>query len=1035
MNFVDWVERHRRSLVFIAFSLTLAGIFAGITLPIQLFPTVSFPRVRVEIDSGEMPSDQMLVKVTEPLEKVARAVPGAVDVESTTTRGSAEIFVDFPWSANMTQAFLRVEAAFSQKMPDLPPGTGFDVLQMSPNVIMPFVSYAMISDKVPMSELKTIAKYQIAPLLTGIPGIRKVGTLGGETNEVQVYVSPEKLHTYGLTVSEIAQAVSGSNSIQAMGRLQDNDLLYLTLTNNGFKSVKSVRDVTLRTPSGGVVRLGNIAKVEMGSVPQWLLVDDDGQPSVNINVYQQDNADSLQLEKKVQAKLDAFMKTQPKSIVIHKWYDQTELVRSSIEAVEEAILIGLVLAACVILGFLRNWRAAFVAMITVPMSVATTCLLLNALGLSFNIMTLGGIAAAIGLLIDDAIVMVEQIARRAGVPGLEQPHRTVLASTREFLAPLTGSSSATIIMFIPLAFLSGVTGAFFKFLAMTMAASLIISYGFTALLVPLMARGIINFKKWHDPSHGRETWTRRTHGQILRGLFAQPWLAIVILGILAAIGYFGFINVGTGFLPKMDEGGFVFDYQTAPGTSFVETNRELAEVESILKSNPYVDTYSRRTGAGLGGDLNLPYQGDFFIKLIAPSKRPPIWTVMAQIRKKVDANVPGLDYDTHQLLSDMIGDMVGRRQPIVISLSAQNPEVLDDVANKVADAISNAEGIQPSSVDPGTMPTGDALNVHVDEAQAAMDDLTVSDVKDQVAKYLRGEVVTDYMGDVQPVGVRVWAQPQNAFYREHSRVYRSDLQNLLIRAPNGRTFPLGSIATVKFVYGQPALFRENLAQIVAVTAETSGKFALSTSINAVKKILDKPGFLPHGVYYTLGGQYKQEQKAAKGMTVVFGAVLVAEVILLLFLYESFSLPFIILFTSVVSTGAVFTGLWLTNISLNITAMMGMVMILGIATEMSIFLVSEYQMLRDQDHMPPREAIYHAALNRFRPIIMSTLAMILALLPLGAAISGSGDEMLQPLAVAIIAGIVVQLPLVVIVMPVLIRMTLPKEKEGPPAPAG
>lgn len=1034
MNFVDWVERHRRSLLFIAFALTLAGIFAAATLPIELFPTVSFPRVRVEIDSGKMPSDQMLVKVTEPLEKVARAVPGAVDVESTTTRGSAEIFVDFPWGSDMNQAFLRVEAAFAQKLPSLPQGTGFDVLQMSPTILMPFVSYSLISTKIPQTKLKTIAKYQIAPLLTGIPGIRKVGTLGGDTREVQVYVKPEELHTYGLTVSDVARAVSGTNSIQAMGRIQDNDLLYLTLTNNGFKSVKSVRNVALHTPSGGLVRLGNIAKVEMGVIPQWLIVNDDGQPSVNINVYQQDNASSLALQKKVQAKLDDFMKTQPKSIVIHKWYDQTELVRSSIGAVEEAIVIGLFLAACVILGFLRNWRAAFVAIITVPMSVATTCLLLNVFGMTFNIMTLGGIAAAIGLLIDDAIVMVEQIARRAGVPGLEFPHRTVLASTREFLAPLTGSSSATIIMFIPLAFLSGVTGAFFKFLAITMASSLIISYAFTAFLVPLMARGIINFKKWHDPSHGRETWTRRFHSRILRGLFAQPWMAFVILAALAGVGYLGFTHVGSGFLPRMDEGGFVFDYQSAPGTSLTETNHELNEVERILKANPYIESYNRRTGAGLGGDLNLPYQGDIFVKLIPYAKRPDIWTVMAQVRKKVDAQIPGIDYDTHQLLSDMIGDMVGRRQPIVINISADNPGVLDDVANKVADAITNAKGIQPSSVDPGTMPVGDALNVHVNEAEAAMNDLTVSQVKDQVAQYLQGNVITDYMGEVQPVGIRIWSQPQHAPYREHSRLYRSELQGLYIRSPDGHTVPLGSIAKVNFVFGQPALFRDNLRQIVAVTAQTSGKFPLSTSITAIKKILAKPGMLPHGTYYTLGGQYKQEEKAVHGMTIVFAGVILIEVILLLFLYESFWYPVIILFTSILSTGAVFTGLWITGVTLNITAMMGMVMILGIAVEMSIFLVSEFKMLRDRDNVPPREAIYQAALNRFRPIIMSTLAMILALLPLGAAISGAGDQMLQPLAVAIIAGIVVQLPLVVFVMPVLIRLTIPKEKT-PPATTG
>lgn len=1030
MNFVDMVERHRRALLFIAFAATLAGLMAAIRLPIQLFPTVSFPRIRIEVDSGKMPAKTMLIKVTEPLEKVARAVPGAINVESTTTRGSAEVYVDFPWGHNMTNALLRVETAFAQKLPDLPPGTSYHALQMAPNALMPFVSFALISNTVPPAELQSIAKYQIAPLLTGIPGVRKVSTLGGQTKEVEVYASPEKLLAYGLTPSDVAKAIAGANSLAAVGRLQDNDLLYLVLTDNRFRSIGSVRDVTLRTKSGGIVRLGDIAKVEMGAVPQWLLVDDDGQPSVNINVFQQDNADSLKLKQEVVSKLDAFMKQAPKGIVVHKWYDQTDLVSSSIGAMEEAIVIGLIFAACVVLGFLRNWRAALVAMITVPMSVLATCVLMLAFGMTFNIMTLGGIAAAIGLLIDDAIVMVEQVSRRAGVPGLDQPQRAVFGAAREFLTPLTGSSLATIIMFIPLAFLSGLTGAFFKFLSITMASSLIISYAFTALLVPVMARGLIDFTKWHDPSHDRENGMRRLHGRLLHGLFARPWLAVIILAVVAGIGYLGQRHVGSTFLPKMDEGGFVLDYQTAPSTSFIETNRELEQVEAILKKNPYVDTFTRRTGAGLGGDLNLPYQGDFFVELVPPSKRPPIWTVMAQIRRQIDATVPGLNYDTHQLLSDMIGDMVGRRQPVVINLSAQNPDVLPGVAEKVADAISHAPGIQPSSVNPGTLPTGDALNIHVNEAQAAMNDLTVAEVKKQVARYLSGNVVTDYMGAVQPVGVRVWSQPQNGRYQELSRLRRDDIKNLLIQAPNGHAFPLGSMATVQFVYGQPALFRENLAQIIPVTAETSGKLALSTTITSVKQILDKA--VPQGVYYTLGGAYKQEAKAAHGMMIVFAAVVLAEVILLLFLYGSWWFPVIILGTSILSAGAVFFGLWIAGVELNITAMMGMVMILGIAVEMSIFLFSEFQNLRQT--MPPRQAIYEAALNRFRPIIMSTLAMILALLPLGAAISGSGDQMLQPLAVAIIAGILVQLPLVVLVQPVLVSWVLPKENalSAPPA---
>ena len=1013
MSFSAWVEHHRRSLLTVAFALALAGVFAAITLPVGLFPVTSFPRIRIEVSAGAMPARQMLVDVTEPLERVARAVPAAVDVSSTTSRGSAEIFVDFPWGYDMNEALLAVDAAFAQELPSLPRGTSYDIIQMSPNVIMPFVSYALISKTVSPAALKQLAQYQITPLLTGIPGIRRVGVLGGKTPEVEVSVNPQKLTGYGLTLRDVSRALAQTNIIRSVGRLEDNDLLYLAIGHNAFTSLQSVRNVALHTGPDGIIRLGDIASVRMGSVPQWMLVDDDGRPAVTFDVYQQDSADSLTLARQVKQRLAAFMKTQPKAIRLYKWYDQTQLVRSSIAALEEAILIGLVFAGIVLFAFLRNWRVTLVAMMVVPLSVLITVLLLALFGMTFNIMTLGGIAAAIGLLIDDVIVMIEHIARRTGVPGLENPHGSVLAAAKEFLGPLFGSSLATTIIFIPLAFLSGITGAFFKFLSFTMASALVISFILTAFAVPLLARGLIDFRKFEDPAHGREGWLKRTHGRLLGRLIERPLWLIPGLALLLLAGFLAYMRVGSGFLPKMDEGGFVLDYYTAPGTSLNETNRELLEVEAILKKDPYVYTFSRRTGAGLGGDLNEAYQGDFFVRLIPYSKRPDIWTVMDEISRRITTQVPGIHFDAHQLMSDMIGDMVGRPQPVVISLSAKNPAVLPAVASNVADAIAGIPGIEPASVNNGVVPAGDALEIHVDPALAAMYGLTAAEVASQVNHYLYGSVVTRYLGTVQDIGVRLWLDPPG-------RIYRDDLGNLPIRSPSGQVVRLATVARVRFVAGQPELTRANLAQIVPVTAQTDGKRSLGATIGAVKKVLARPGLIPPGVYFSLGGQYKQEQAAVHGMIKVFGAALLAEFILLLFLYERFSLPVIIIVSSLISTLAVFLGLWASGVELNITAMMGMVMIIGISTEMAIFLISEYQELGRT--MPPRQAIFEAARNRLRPITMSTLAMILALVPLGAAISGSGDQMLQPLAIAIIAGALVQLPLVLLAMPVIVGWT-------------
>ena len=852
-------------------------------------------------------------------------------------------------------------------------------------------------------------------MLTGIEGLRRVGVLGGETREVQVSLNPQKLEAYGLTIADVSNAISASNNLMVVGRLEDNDLLYLVVNSNAFESMDSVREVELRNNAGGIIHLSDVAKIEMGAVPQWLLVDVNGQPAVTFDIFQQDSANSLVLAKAIEGKLAEFMKTQPKGIELQKWYDQTQLIRSSIAALEEAIGIGLVFAGIVVLAFLRNWRVALTAMLVVPLSISITVLVLSVLGMTLDIMTLGGVAAAIGLLIDDAIVMIEHIARRAGVPGLDQPQATVLVAAREFFSPLLGSSLATIIIFLPLAFLSGVTGAFFKFLALTMASALVISFGITVFAVPLLARGIINFARWSDPQHGRETWSRRTHDKMLRSLTARPWLVGIAVIILVSVGYFASGYVGTGFLPRMDEGSLVIDYHSAPGTSLIETNRELLEIEGILKNNPYIATFSRRTGAGFGGDFKESYQGDFVIRLIDPSQRPRIWTVMDDLTKKITDDVPGIDFDTHQLLGDMIGDMVGRPQPIVIELYAKDPTLLPQVAAKVAQAIARVPGVEPASVNNGVVPAGDALEIHVDPAAAAMAGITPTEVEAQLYQYLHGTVVTSYLGTVQPVGVRLWLDPPN------DKIYQDQLKALLIRAPDGRAFPLATVARVTFVAGEPEITRSNLAQIVAVTAQIGGGHDLGSTAAAVNAVIAKPGFLPSGVYFQAGGAYKQQQLAVHGMIKVFAAAIISEFILLLYLYESFSLPVIIILSSLISTSAVFFGLWVTGVELNITAMMGMVMIVGIATEMAIFLVSEYQALAKE--MPPRDALREATLNRTRPIAMSTLAMILALLPLGAAISGSGDQMLQPLAIAIIAGITVQLPLVLLALPALIALTI------------
>jgi multidrug efflux pump subunit AcrB len=569
-------------------------------------------------------------------------------------------------------------------------------------------------------------------------------------------------------------------------------------------------------------------------------------------------------------------------------------------------------------------------------------------------------------------------------------------------------------VFEPLGFLSGVTGAFFKALSITMAATLFASWLLTAFAVPLLASRLINFDNWHDPEMDRPGWLTRTHGKLLARVFKHPALLGGAVVVLLVVGVFSFSHVQTGFMPNLDEGGFVLDYQTEPGTSLGETRREIAQVEGILRADPAVESFSTRIGAGFGGDFAEPNQGDIVVRLVPLGKRPGIEAVMGRVGDAITAQVPGVDTDIHQLIGDEIGDLTGVPQPIEVKLAAADPGQLGPAALRVAAALGGIAGVD--SVVNGIVPAGDAYDIHVDPVRAAMLGLDPAAVAASLDTQLTGSVVASLQGANQQIGVRVQLAPG-------ARANTDALAAIPIAAPGGALVPLGSIASFSIAAGQPEIIRENLQQIVAVTGRITGR-GIGSVIADVKTALAKPGVLGPGVTYKLGGLYQQQQIAFAGLVRVFIAALLAEFVLLLFLYERFSLVFAIMGTSLLSTTAVFTGLWLTGIELNITALMGMTMIVGIATEMAIFFVSEYTLLVQS--MEVRAALIGASVNRLRPIAMTTLAAILTLLPLALDL-GQGAGMQQPLAIAIISGLLVQFPLVLLALPVLLWLV--RDKSG------
>jgi CzcA family heavy metal efflux pump len=1007
MNASEWMAGHRKSILFLLAVLIVAGGVSSIRMPASLFPRIDFPRVRVELDAGDRPASQMGMEVTWPVEEAVRSVPGVRTIRSTTSRGSADISVNFDWGQDMITAALQVQSAISQIVGTLPQGTTFNVRRMDPTVF-PVLGYSLSSDVKSSVNLRDTALYQIRPRLSTVPGVATVGVQGGDTEEYHVTVDPLKLASYGMSLDDVSKALSASNVIEAIGRLEDHYKLYLVVSDTRLLTLAEIGETVLRSGENGVVTLNDIAIISKGIMPQWTRVTADGRDAVLFQVYQQPGSNTVSIAQGLKATLDAFRKQLAASTKIGNWYDQSELIVSSVSSVRDAILIGVVLAALILLVFLRSFKITLIAVITVPAVLAATVMLLYVFHMSFNIMTLGGMAAAVGLIIDDTVVMVEHIIRRHR-DETRQGAGKGLAAAQELAKPLVGSSASTIIIFVPLAFLSGVTGAFFKALSLTMALSLIISFFVARLAVPLLADHLLRREEETGEKEGRlNIWFRLGYERLMARALNRRFYVLVLLLVLVAAGWFSYRHIGSGFMPPMDEGGFILDYWAPPGTSLTESDRLLKQVEAIIQATPEVETYSRRTGLQLGGGVTEANQGDFFIKL-KPFPRRPIEQVMDDVRTKVEHSIPGLEIELAQLMEDLIGDLAGTPQPIEVKLYSDDEVLLKRLGPVVAHAIETVPGVV--DVKDGIVIAGDALDVRVDRVKASREGVDPDVVTRMALDYLTGTVTTQIQQDPKMIGVRVQIPHE-------MRATANDIENLRLHTPDGHYFPIKRVAALTFITGQPEITREDLKRMVAVTGRISGR-DLGSVIREVKSALNRPGLMPPGVYYSLGGLYEQQQAAFAGLITVFGAAVLLVFLLLLFFYESFPIALAIIATTLLSVAAVFIGLAVTSTELNISSMMGMTMIIGIVTETAIFYVSEYEDIRTKGKSQHGELI-RAGANRMRPIVMTTLATILALGPLAIAL-GRGSAMQQPLAIAIISGLVVQLPLVLIVLPVLLTL--------------
>lgn len=1008
-----WITRQGRFVIVLLVILAGAGVWAGTQMPVGLFPQVSFPRIVVSLDAGDRAAERMAIEVTTPMETALRSLPGVQGLRSNTSRGSAEVSVDFGWGRDMDIALLDVQTAVSGVLPSLPAGTQFEVRRMDPTVF-PVLGYSLVSRTQDPVALTDLAQYQLRPLLATVPGVARVDVQGGATGEVRVEADPERLAQYGLSIGDLATAVGESNVVTALGRIEDRNKLYLAFTEAPLDSVSQVPDIVLRAGPEGVVRLEDVATVRPAEAPVYTRVTADGEPATLVLVYQQPGGNTVQISRDIEAAMATV--ALPPGTVASQWYNQSDLILASEKSVRDAVLIGVLLAALVLFLFLRNLKITVVAIVAVPVVLAITAGVLSLLGETINVMTLGGMAAAVGLVIDDVIVMVEHIVKtlRGEAESTEaaqalaplSPRQRVTLAARQFTRPLAASSAATLIIHIPPAFLSGVTGEFFKALSITLATALVVSFLVAWVVVPLLAERLLSSKDAQERPPGA-VWTRaqRAYDAAGRRVIARPLLALVLVLPLLAFGYLGYKNVGSGFLPPTDEGGFVLDYRSPPGTSLEATDQMVREVEAILQATPEVDTYSRRTGLQLGGGLTEANEGDFFVRL-NPLPRRGIEAIMDEVRGSIESAVPGLQVELVLLMEDLIGDLTAVPQPIEVQLFSDDPAVLTRLAESVAGGLRQIQGVV--DVADGIVPAGDALDVVVDRTRAGLQGMTPGDVATALADLLDGNVATQVQQGPKLIDVRVWIAPE-------SRRTALDVGRLLIRAPDGHLLRVDDVATLRTVTGQPQIARADLRRMVAVTGRISGR-DLGSTIADVKAFLDAPGTLPIGVTYRLGGLYAQQQEAFRGLLSVFGAATALVFLLLLALYRRFKVALAMLVTALLSLAAIYLGLWLWGVNVDISSMMGIAMIVGIVTEVSVFYVEELLILPPD--MTRGEALLAAASNRLRPIAMTTLAAILALLPLAIGI-GEGSGLLKPLAVAIVSGLTAQLPLVLLVLPALL----------------
>ena len=1025
-----WVTRHSRSVIFLILTLAMLGGYLAFTIPVSVLPSTNFPRILIAVDNGVMPIDQMMVTITRPIEEAVNSVPGLEEVRSTTSRGSAEINLFFNWHVDMFTTLQYVNAAIARVQPELPPSTTVVPNRMT-FASFPIIGYSLTSDTVPQTQLWELATYDIKPRLNRLNGVSTVLVQGGQEPEFHIEPDPARLLAAGVTVTDILDAIKRTNLIDSPGLFERNHQLILGLVSGQVRTPAEIAAVVVKsTPAGIPVRVGDLGQVVPGVKPVYRIITANGKPAVLLNINRQPDSNTLDVASEVHQTLDEIRKTLPPGIEVKPFYDQSIIVGESIKSVRDAILLGLLLASIILVVFLHDWGTSVVAGLVIPVTVLITFVVLKLLGQTFNLMTLGGLAAAVGLVIDDAIVVVENIVlhRDAG-QGRLQAIRSALG---EITVPLVGSTVTPVVVLLPLIVITGVYGTFFRALALTLGVSLFTSLALALTWTPTLSSYFIR-KQGDEPEeieNREESFARlaaaedASIGPRFRRIidFHQRWLrramenkrwligsAVALVVVSCVCFYFA----DTDLMPEMDEGGFTLDYWTPAGASLTETNRMVLDIERIINATPEVESTSRRTGAELGlAAVTEANRGDILVKL-KPDRKRSIEKVIEDIRSQVVAQEPAVRVEFVQVLQDMIGDLTGEPEPVTVKLFSQNPALLDTWAPKVADAIrfdektgEGAKGVVDVLDGLENTISSPAVNFQIDPGVAARAGFTPEEVATDAAAIIEGEpAATPVVSNDRVYTVRVR-------FPSGRRDSLEAISDTLLTSASGHTATLGALAKITQLPPQTEIRRENLQRNVSITGRTEGVH-LGTAIDRVQKAVGAL-HLPPGIRLEYGGTYKEQQKNFHDFTFVLGLAIVLVFIVLLFEFGTFAAPIAILASALLSTSGVFIALLVTRTTFNVSSFMGVIMVVGIVAKNGILLLDADQKFRRLG-MSAEDAMLQSSRRRLRPIVMTALATMAGMLPLAFAI-GAGSQMLQPLAIAVIGGILISMVLSLIITP-------------------